>query len=73
VQPCVARVAHDRQQQGTHIPTLVSVEKAKGAQKGLLRHILSVLFVSRQPVREVVRRVQMRQAGLLKAFASYGL
>jgi hypothetical protein len=73
VQPRVARIAHDREQPRPHVSALVAIEKSKRAQKSFLRHILRVLFVPRQPAREIVRRVQMRQDGLLKAFASYGL
>src|SRR4029077_2334040 len=67
--PRVTSIAHDREQPRPHIPALVAVEKSKGAQKSFLRHVLRVVIVSRQPAGKVVRRVQMRQDGLLKAFA----
>jgi 3',5'-cyclic-AMP phosphodiesterase len=48
---------------------LVAVEKTEGAQTRFLRDVLGILVVPRQPARKVVRRVQVRQDGLLEALA----
>ncbi len=70
VQPGVASISHDREEPCPHVATLVAVEKTERAQAGFLRNVLRVLIVPRQPAREVVRSVQVRQDGLLEALAS---
>jgi len=52
--PSETCVADDRHQPCLAIPALEAVEKAEGAQVCFLNDILRVIFIARQPAREVV-------------------
>src|SRR5207249_6930616 len=67
-QPRPAGVAHDREQPRPRLAAQ-AVEMAVGAQHRFLEHVLGVVVVAREPAREVVRRVEMRQHKRLVARA----
>src|SRR5262249_42795041 len=60
LQPREAGVAHDREQPGLRLPAQ-PVEEPVGAQRRLLHHVLRAVVGARDPAREGVRRIEVRQ------------
>jgi len=61
LEPAVAGAAHDPQQPALGVAFAIAVEIAECPQKGLLHHIGSIGVVARQPARERIGGVEMRQ------------
>jgi hypothetical protein len=65
-QPRVTRVPHDGEQPAAPVRAIESCEEFKGAQVSFLHHIFGVMIVARQPTRQVIGSVQMRQDSLFE-------
>lgn len=66
-EPSVTSVPHNFQQPGTSIAAkLKAVKRVESTQVRLLHDILSVMFITRKPSREIIRGIQVRQNGLFK-------
>lgn len=59
-------MAHDSEQPRAAIATTETIKESKRTQTSFLHHILRVVLIPRQPTCQIVRRVQVRQDGLLK-------
>src|SRR5258706_465399 len=66
LQPGDEGVAHDGEKPRPRLAAQ-AVEEAVGAQHRLLHYVLRVVIVARQPAREVIGRVEMRQHQLLES------
>ena len=66
LQPGVTSIAHNRQQPGASVSAVEAVKKSERAQVRLLHHVFRILVIARQPARQVVSRIQMRQYDLFK-------
>lgn len=61
-----ASVSHNREQSGAAISAAKTAEEFQGAQVSFLRDILRIVIIARQPSRQIICGVRMRQDGLLK-------
>src|SRR6185295_1609446 len=62
----VVRVAHDREQPGAGVSPGEGMEVLERAQIRFLHHVLRLVLVARQPAREAVGGVEMRQGDLFE-------
>ncbi len=65
--PAQEGVAHDAEQPDPDVRAAKRIEIAERAQIGVLQHVLGVGRVAREPAREIVGRVEMRQRQKLEA------
>ena len=65
-QPGIAGVPHDGQQPDSGVATVKTVEEPECPDTGLLRHVLGIVVVARQPACQVVSGVEMRQHDALE-------
>jgi hypothetical protein len=66
-EPCVVRVAHDREQPRARVAAVKAGIKPERAQTCLLHDVFGVALVAREPAREVVGRIEMRHHGFLES------
>src|SRR5215471_4165563 len=72
-QEVVARVAHDGEQPSTRVAAPEATEESERTHEGVLDDVFRVLIAAREPSREVVGRVQVRQHRLLEWTAGHRL
>ncbi|CAM2152917.1 protein of unknown function [Pararobbsia alpina] len=67
---CKPRVPHNRKQPGPRVVAIECLEESKRAQIRILDDIVGIARAARQPAREVIRRIKMRQRKAFKARAT---
>jgi hypothetical protein len=67
VKPRKAGIAHNGQEPDAGVAAAEALEEAERAQVGFLHHVLRVLIIPRQPARQVIGSIHVRQNHLLEA------